>query len=480
MDAGNRSQAIIDFAVTFIAVAALIIGVVRIWAWFNANYLRRQVSYQQSRLIAAGRSRPAGKYDRAVSIGATSDCPDCEYQGLDLTEDWVFKGKGPETIAGGIPLGPLPGFSEKGCDRDCSEKCAYQPGCGSSADRTFNRLCDCYSRCETQCRCNDQIEAIIAGNREVLNRFRETAASLRKSAEELRKKAKKMKFGSMFYYIAGGYRSAKELKKGAKAMDNSAASLELSAKEYENRSAELRNCCSENITIAGQNDCIEMSRAKADCEVKCQEGDTEDVDSAMIQLEGCVAACVKSEISCEERINRIKSEIDGGIEGLKEDIETGKRLADDINNTFAVCAARANKTCSDNCAQQCLVCASGACKVDEQCYKPCFNGCYVLERNNCCKSGCCLNEAEPWLRDCDLPLENCDADCLCPEGAASCVCAKCGLAKLLSDTRKKLIDFNDILAQWERIKTELPDCCKKSGKEQDECIKQKTTAGGTK
>ncbi len=45
-------QSIIDFALAFIAIAVLSVGIARIWIWFSANFARRQVNYQQSRIVA--------------------------------------------------------------------------------------------------------------------------------------------------------------------------------------------------------------------------------------------------------------------------------------------------------------------------------------------------------------------------------------------------------------------------------------------
>ncbi len=88
----KKSQSIIDFAVAFIAIIGLVVGIVRIWIWFNANYSKRSTSYQASRIVA-GRTSPYDTKDVPVSIAGTASDSEKAFDPHDLTEDWVFKGE---------------------------------------------------------------------------------------------------------------------------------------------------------------------------------------------------------------------------------------------------------------------------------------------------------------------------------------------------------------------------------------------------
>jgi hypothetical protein len=83
----KKAQAILDFVLVFGIILVFLVGLVRIWVWFNANYARRNLDYQHTRLIA-------GKPNN-ISAGIYIDRP------LDLDEDWVFEGK-PSGRVGGL------------------------------------------------------------------------------------------------------------------------------------------------------------------------------------------------------------------------------------------------------------------------------------------------------------------------------------------------------------------------------------------
>lgn len=80
----KRSQAILDFILIFGVLIAFLVGLTRIWIWFNANYARRNIDYQATRLIAG---KP---YD--LSAGLYFDRP------IELDDDWVFGGRSGENI----------------------------------------------------------------------------------------------------------------------------------------------------------------------------------------------------------------------------------------------------------------------------------------------------------------------------------------------------------------------------------------------
>jgi cytoskeletal protein RodZ len=75
----EKSQAILDFVLLFGVLLVFVVGLVRIWIWFNANYARRNNNYQLERMIA-------GKANDTTA-GIYLEVP------LELTDDWVFEGR---------------------------------------------------------------------------------------------------------------------------------------------------------------------------------------------------------------------------------------------------------------------------------------------------------------------------------------------------------------------------------------------------
>jgi hypothetical protein len=45
----KKSQGVLQFALTFVAVMLFALGITRIWIWFNANYAHHEVAYQMGR-----------------------------------------------------------------------------------------------------------------------------------------------------------------------------------------------------------------------------------------------------------------------------------------------------------------------------------------------------------------------------------------------------------------------------------------------
>ncbi|MCX5705557.1 MAG: hypothetical protein NTZ92_05845 [Candidatus Omnitrophica bacterium] len=77
----NRAQSILDFILIFGILLTFIVGLTRIWVWFNANYAKRNVDYQNTRL-AAGQANDS--HQTALSYSDSV---------LTIDDDWVFKGK---------------------------------------------------------------------------------------------------------------------------------------------------------------------------------------------------------------------------------------------------------------------------------------------------------------------------------------------------------------------------------------------------
>ena len=145
-----RAEAILDFVLAFIATVILAIGITRIWVWFNVNFASSQVDYQKGRL-AAGMA-PGGTHS-ITGTAATSACPSCMHQPLDLTEEWVFHR---------ASSGSIGRFSQSGSDPTvnsqnfCSTQCASDSACTGPGGE-FDSSCPCFVKCI----CNQQIKPTL-------------------------------------------------------------------------------------------------------------------------------------------------------------------------------------------------------------------------------------------------------------------------------------------------------------------------------
>jgi hypothetical protein len=84
----KAGQSLLDFVLVFGVLLTLLAGFTRIWVWFNSNFAKRNVDYQNTRL-AAGTSN-----SRARNLNY-SDKP------LAIDDNWVFRGKASGTV--GMP-----------------------------------------------------------------------------------------------------------------------------------------------------------------------------------------------------------------------------------------------------------------------------------------------------------------------------------------------------------------------------------------
>jgi len=87
----NRAQSILDFILIFSVLVTFMIGLTRIWMWFNINYAKRNVDYQNGRL-AAGKA----------SVGR-EDTLAYKDKLLEINDAWVFRG----TPSGEVGLPPV-------------------------------------------------------------------------------------------------------------------------------------------------------------------------------------------------------------------------------------------------------------------------------------------------------------------------------------------------------------------------------------
>jgi hypothetical protein len=253
----KKSQSIIDFAIAFIAISGLIVGVARIWIWFNANYAKRQSAFQTSRLISAGPGRPYDTQQAPVDIG---------YTPLDLTEDWVFKGTASGTVSGVDgdegDLGP-----EIVCDTECKGKCINQDDCGSSVE-AFNKDCVCYKECALNCYCRDQIEPMVNIYNTQATSLRDQAKNLRANAKSMRATAEKCDDPWETCWWGSWGKTPDELRSAASQLDYTAGTLESSASKSDNRANGLTECCNKKVAEE-QEQCLKAIETETACDSKC-------------------------------------------------------------------------------------------------------------------------------------------------------------------------------------------------------------------
>lgn len=447
----KKSQSIIDFAIAIIAVAGLIVGIVRIWIWFNANYAKRQGAYQQSRETAG---QPEGKKD----IG---------YRPHDLTEAWVFTGKPSGTITT-VPVGPEPPTGPGSvCDTQCTAQCSGQPACQDPETGEFNPLCDCYQACYAQCSCNSQIQPTV-------NSIAEQVRSAYDQADELRKQARKLRKQADEAAKKGDLKKAQRLRKEAKEIDKAAKKLENGAERLTKRSQQIQECCAKT-TAALQQQCFEQLQLETcdekclveaqtkvfqPCQELCGSGFLSDTCEALCQLRTdihynfCYASCTETGYTpCNQRVDNVIGQIQTLIGGLNEIKAPLVVLFNEINQVVTNCNVSAKSTCIAQCTNH------G--KLDTICY----NNCYNTERNSCCRKDCC--QGNSWGRDCDAPLTDCDIE-ECTQ------CPKCGLATLTSDLDTAIQDITTQISELEQIILDLPSCCSfNNTEEQDQCTENK-------
>ena len=85
--ANKRAQAILDFILVFGILLALMVGLIRIWVWFDANFAKRSVDYQLGRATA-------GQAEHGGNINYTD-------KSLTINDEWVFNASPSQTV--GMP-----------------------------------------------------------------------------------------------------------------------------------------------------------------------------------------------------------------------------------------------------------------------------------------------------------------------------------------------------------------------------------------
>lgn len=506
----DRAQVILGFIFAFIAILGLVIGIVRLWTWFNASYAHREVAYQTSRILA-GQPHHYSDYGTKtyIDVGATSTNLSALYQPLNLSEDWLFQGKlGPldkvGTFSGGDFIGP---------DYDqCKPGCQDQPGC-SSGDN-FDADCACYVKCVCLASNTAVADALITS----AENLEAQAAVLRDNAEGLRDAAEDCDDPWEMCWWGDFGATAKKLKEIAREMDNLAEQTEESALELRAQ-AELTLQCCEYPTAQQQTACMNSAGGYT-----CLES----IDKWIESWEEELGWLYEDKAQVETTLNKIN-------EALPECASGAATICDSGAKVFA------DAVCNTGCGEWCPWCTSSEWQAY---YNQYYNECYPKKRSCCCKSFYCTGEGSGtsctwtsgeqtwpwscatfacetsiwqeilspvvnatvncacttynrrwcWSRDCDLPSSDCDetANCInlggseancdehaqayadglcqygcsfelwqyyydiyhdaCSGGTGSEVCPKCGLSTLAANLQ---IELDLILAQITELQEDL-------------------------
>jgi len=445
----KKSQSILDFAIAFIAIAGLIVGITRVWIWFNANYAKRQSAFQASRLDAAGPKRPYETEKTPVKIG---------YKPLDLTENWVFRGSPSGTVSG-ADLGADAVLSPSSlCNNQCQSECAGEAGC-SSLDGSSDSSCACYKSCALECNCLAQIQTMVDIYGDQAVSLREQAVSLRDSADSMRKAAKKCNDPWELCWWGNWGKTPSELKRAARQLDYSAKQLDHSADKADQYAADSKECCSKTNELM-QSNCLGAIEDDATCDSQCQSESQSYYDqcaassksmsrcerNADSKYKQCFKSCMNTETeTCNERVNAAITYLQSEINSLSTPQTDYKVISDEIGSVLSECSSTCDTSCKGSAD-------SAACLAD----------C----KDNCCKENCCAGEA--WGRSCYEPSTNCDDSC------TSTPCPKCGLSKAQEYLNDQMKANEDKIASLKAAIQELPLCCNYSDTaRQDSCIESK-------
>lgn len=135
-------QAVLGFIFALGALLFLTFGIIRTWGWFNNNYVKRQVDYQRSRLVAGNYTSYAG------DEGTAWENQTCVNTGesLPLTDEWMYGGT-KEIVSQKLPIDvDKPVYPPEISSEDaCRIECQTESGCTSAA--IFNAMCPCYQEC---------------------------------------------------------------------------------------------------------------------------------------------------------------------------------------------------------------------------------------------------------------------------------------------------------------------------------------------
>jgi len=433
----RRSQSILDFAVAFIAIAGLIVGITRIWIWFNANYAKRQAAFQSNRLVAAGPARPYDTQNEPVKVG---------FNPLDLTDDWVFKGRPSGTISGAL-LGEEGGYSL--ADK-CKAECNGEAGC-TGLDGNFNPNCPCALKCN----CLAQIQTIVDIYIEQAASLRNQASSLRSSANSMRDAADECDDPWELCWWGDWGKTPKQLREAASRLDFSASQLERSAANSDKRAADSKACCDKPSGFL-QSECLDGVEDEATCDSECMSEAQSYYDSCVSGggwrmvicpslandlYANCFNTCINGETEpCSDRVNSAISYLQSEVNSLISTRDRYQEILDDINSTLSACRINADETCTSSCE-------------DAEDPNACYSQCYEIENNICIASACNGSAASSCSSQCQgsPDPDACYNQCYA-EGTSNCAEHRANLMSEIENIKVQITALQQNIQQ-------LPSCC---------------------
>ncbi|MDD2653781.1 MAG: hypothetical protein PHI86_01565 [Candidatus Omnitrophica bacterium] len=381
-------QSILGFTFAFIIIAALSIGLTRIWAWYNINFGSRQVRYQASRPTAASPGYYGGDEEHPNVYITHAYNPD--YKPIDLTEQWVFRGATTERTPYEMPpFGSLEDAANV-CKTACPECVTSVPdpdNPGHTID-TIDVNCPCYVRCM----CDQRVAVQIQMYNEQMKALRDASCSMIREAEHMEDEAERCDDPWELCWWGGFGVPSKKLRDAARSLRQQAARL-----------CNYSRCCGTN-ECCGVNSQVGIILRQRNAVSACCDHDTQDeqdiclADIAATQCgpvrDGYIADWNESIrlLSCERSFAiYIRNTIDNMYgrpapdRGCQKWADYQCRYACEVPEV-AVCEQEVRDGCTTDCQ---AYCTTNCTCIPPTCDPPVFDAaCYAdCEANQCVDNG---------------------------------------------------------------------------------------------
>ncbi len=352
----KKAQAILDYVLVFIALAVFSVGITRIWTWFDANYVKRQYDYQQSRLVTPGQMEDATARLAANKIYDTSKIT----TPYDLTEDWVFSPQG--QAVGKIPH---PGVTGMSPTEECRERVlghevkdridgsikfpAQDPPSGCvDTEGNLDESCPFFQNCicmllDYNVEAQAQIfydQACKAGR----------VSGLCVEADKLRAQAQGCDDPWEVCWWGGFGKTAQELHRAADKLDIQAKELKKRGDRLKNEADNIKECCDRLLTPAEQNACLytissesqeRCPKPKTQCWgsqsfSSCLGGEGDDKEKRKTCMGEILNWCQEEKLkgSCSESVESAGEQIQSAKEELLDDAFIAGRIISGIRTNF--------------------------------------------------------------------------------------------------------------------------------------------------
>ncbi|MCP4652940.1 MAG: hypothetical protein GY858_06100 [Candidatus Omnitrophica bacterium] len=436
------------FVFAFIALMLLVIGLTRIWIWFNANYAGRAVGYQNSRLVAGGgelRSEGVGSNAKlAEAYMKESIHGEQGYYGTEgylkdfnrffLTKDWVFRGVSSGTIDDGLSGGITEAEINDCCEGCCSAtsydndicSCKDPGDCGVGDDYDSNCVCHAH------CACDASVAAQIWLLENQAGLLIEQGNSLEDNARSLRKAAGECDDPWELCFWGDWGKTPRELRSAAAELDDMALELFLEAGAWKTTFHEGDNPAHNDQGYYTFSDYLDH-RATVDESIIGKGGITDrmreccKIDDAPSQKECINAARTEAGDSCDSLVYNYELELVGEQRKYLEKLSDAREILEDLEPAVTECGVSAANGCRSACMGKCTTFCRDAegvpyeC-VDDACYRNClgpvdecthgancYETCYPIRKEQCCRDYCGPNcsDGNGWGRNCDsaAPIE---------------------------------------------------------------------------